>query len=47
MQYKMFFSDSEETKEQIDSALKLFRENAIIEYLGSGEYKKSFKIISA
>ena len=47
MQYKMFFGDSEETKEQIDSALKLFRENAIIEYLGSGEYKKSFKIISA
>lgn len=47
MQYKMFFGDSEETKEQIYSALKLFRENAIIEYLGSGEYKKSFKIISA
>ena len=47
MQYKMYLGDSEETNELIDNSLKLFRENAIVEYLGSGEYKKSFKIKSA
>ena len=47
MQYKIYLGDSEETKVLIDNSLKSFREDAIVEYLGNGEYKKAFKILNS
>lgn len=47
MQYKMYLSVDENAKEKIEQSLRSFREDGLVEYLGSGVYKKSFKIMNA
>ena len=43
---KLYFGDEDDLDMKIEKSLKVFRENAILEYLGKGEFKKAFRILN-
>lgn len=43
---KLYFGDEDDLEMKIEKSLKVFRENAILEYLGKGEFKKAFRILN-
>lgn len=43
---KLYFGEEDDLNAKIERSLKVFRENAILEYLGKGEFKKAFKILN-
>lgn len=40
---KMYLGEEDDLNAKIENSFRVLRENAIIEYLGNGEYKKAFK----